>query len=249
MHKNLNNIFLELPFPSIHVATGSIFSASFSTWTSGPAGGTSRRSRVWRKDTVTPTVTAAKRYGTDRSCRSDRMNPCLRAGSRRHLDPTVHPVETDPSWLVFASADPPRFTFPRSSGARLLNADDRQLFYDSDPLPSSGETKRFPSDFVAESRGARSGSRSVQVGLRRRRFGPGRGPTVASGPRQRLWYGLLRAAQFGTVARGPRYVDTLSSFFHGDARWIQISRFRDSNRRSSGPIDIEIGSPRGGGSR
>ena len=131
-------------------------------------------------------------YGTDRSCRSDRMSPCLRARSRGHSEPTVHPLETDLSWLVFASAGPPCSTFPRSSGRvspKIL------LPHGSDSSSRDGRSISTDSPWNGAKRGRPVGTGPVAWGF-------GRGPTVASGPQQRLWCGLLRAAQFWDS--GPR---------------------------------------------
>lgn len=192
---------------------------------------------------------------TDRSCRSDRTieASCPREVEQTHPESTVHPLETDPCWLVSASVDPPCFTFPRSSCLSLSlstrslsslpilarvcshhcqskDANERDPSSSNNLFPSwSSRNPRHTISYVpwwipsllasCESRGIEARTRLSDpdgqvVGPTTSRSRPGRGPTVASGPQQHLWSGLLRGPIWDSSPRSScNNVDTDPSSF------------------------------------
>lgn len=98
----------QCTFPNCYVAHIAIYNKVAGKVLVAPR---TKESAAWISCPVWETV------DTDRSCRSDRTieASCPREVEQTHPESTVHPLETDPCWLVSASVDPPCFTFPRSS--------------------------------------------------------------------------------------------------------------------------------------
>lgn len=138
---------------------------------------------------------------TDRSCRSDR------AKSERHMQSGrfIHwkPIPAD--W------------YPRQRTRLVSHFQGRLAAFWLD-LAISGPDRGFHPGIVSNRAPSRIHSSSPDAGPAPRRSGPGRGPTVASGPQQHLSTGLLRGPiSHSSPGSSRNTVDTVPSAFLGSS--------------------------------